>query len=280
MSDYTYLRIGGPADVVVFPRAIHEVQNVVRTAYEFGVPYTVLGNGSNILVRDRGVRGIVIMTRDLQRMSQCGNMVIAQAGVPVVALARFAETQSLGGLEFACGIPGTVGGAVRMNAGAFGGQMSDVLSHVIICTRRGRLQKLSNSELGFKYRDSAMKDNDGIVVEATYKLSPSNKDALTAKIHEYTRHRKATQPIDYPSCGSVFKRPPGDFAGRLISACGLRGKRIGGAQVSTKHAGFIINVGAATASDYLRLIQLVQAEVQRQYGVELEPEVQIVGEDD
>lgn len=279
MSQHTYLRIGGPGDVVVFPRTIREVQRVVQTAHEFRVACTVVGTGSNILVRDQGIRGVVIVTTGLRRMRQCGTSVIAEGGVSVSSLALFAAKRGLGGLEFACGIPGTVGGAIRMNAGAFGGQMSDVVNHVVVCTRQGRLRRLDKSELGFDYRDSLISTSGDMVVEATYSLVPSDTEILARKVDAFTRHRRATQPLDYPSCGSVFKRPPGDFAGRLISACGLRGTRIGGAQVSTKHGGFIINADNATASDYLRLIQLIQTEVRRQYGVPLEPEVQIIGDE-
>ncbi|NMP23660.1 UDP-N-acetylmuramate dehydrogenase [Sulfobacillus harzensis] len=279
MRVHTYSRIGGPADIAVFPRDYHEVKEALALANRFGVPHWIVGNGSNLLVRDGGVSGMAIILTGLTGVERRDDLLVARAGVPVIALARIALKEQLSGLEFASGIPGSVGGAVRMNAGAYGGQMSDILESAVVLTMQGDVSQVTKGQLGLVYRDSAIEANDWVVLEGAFRLRPGDHRAIQDCMDDLGRKRRTKQPLEYPSCGSVFKRPPGDYAGRLIQASGLQGMRIGGAQVSTKHAGFIVNVGHASCSDYVDLIRHVQAVVKREQGVELELEVKIVGDD-
>lgn len=263
---------------MVEPNSVDALSEILKACKMSGVRPVVLGNGSNVIVRDEGIKGVVIILGDdFAKIEYCGNnMVRAQAGAKLSKLCNFALEYSLGGMEFAYGIPGTVGGAAFMNAGAYGGEMKDVImvvNHMDLDGERGSLQ---GSELGFSYRHSAYVDSDFIITSVIFYLKSDNADGIKNRMESILNKRKAKQPLEYPSAGSTFKRPEGYFAGALIEECGLKGKNIGGAEVSEKHAGFIINKGGATAMDVLSLIQLVQKTVKDEKGVMLEPEVRII----
>lgn len=279
LSAHTYVQVGGKADIAVFPSNYRQVREAVLLAKHFGLAHWVIGNGSNQLVRDGGVRGLAIILTRLSGIRRADHVIIAQGGASVIRLSQFARQNQLSRLEFACGIPATVGGGVRMNAGAYGGQMSDVLESVRVLTEDGEETILGKADLGLTYRDSAIGTSGWIVLEAAFGLVSDAGEAIQARMDDFTLKRRSKQPLEYPSCGSVFKRPPHDYAGRLIQAAGLQGLRIGGAEVSTKHAGFIVNVDHASASDYLALIHRVQAVVKRKYDVALELEVTVIGDD-
>lgn len=280
MNRHTSFRIGGPADALLVPRDANWLKKALKSAQELGIPVTVVGNGSNLLVRDGGIRGLVIkLSGTLDYVHVLGTDLRAGCGVLLSTLSHVAVEAGLKGLEFAAGIPGTLGGALSMNAGAYDGEMKDVVSAVRALTLAGEEVELCGEELAFGYRHSALKARDLVAIEATLALTPGDKEASLARIAELNRLRREKQPIALPSAGSVFKRPPGHFAGRLIEQAGLKGCRIGDAEVSTLHAGFIVNVGNATARDVLDLIGHVQSKVREQSGVTLEPEVRIVGED-
>jgi UDP-N-acetylmuramate dehydrogenase len=280
MSGHTTFKIGGPADYLVLPASTREVADVLDAAEEFGVPVTILGNGSNVLVRDKGIRGLVLKFGDtLGHISHTGTTVTAGAGAALSDVVRYAASHGLTGLEFAVGIPGSIGGAVFMNAGAYEGEVGCLVAAVTAVCPGGRLKRFSHDEIGFGYRDSIFQHNGCIVCEVELKLAAGDAVAIGHKIDDYTHRREAKQPIEMPSAGSTFKRPPGHFAGTLIEQAGLKGCKIGGAQVSEKHAGFIINAGGATATDVLSLIKEVQRQVNAKYGVKLQPEVRIIGEE-
>ncbi|WP_027723851.1 UDP-N-acetylmuramate dehydrogenase [Tuberibacillus calidus] len=279
LKPHVYTRIGGKADFLVFPSNFEEVQHLVKFSLAHHIPYTILGNGSNLIIRDGGIRGIVINLTDLTDMRLEGEKIIAQCGAAIIDVSRFALKHSLTGLEFACGIPGTVGGAVYMNAGAYGGELKDVLESALILDNQGEMKRLRNDELEFSYRNSLVAQKGYLVLEAVFALTKGDSRAIKEKMDDLTFRRESKQPLEYPSCGSVFKRPPGYFAGKLIQDSGLQGTRIGGAQVSTKHAGFIVNIADATASDYISLIRHVQKTVKEKFNVDLETEVKIIGED-
>lgn len=280
MNRHTSFRIGGPADALFVPQDVGELKKALKSAQELDIPVTVIGNGSNLLVRDGGIRGLVVkLSGTLDYVHVLGTDLRAGSGVLLSTLAHVAVEAGLKGLEFAAGIPGTLGGALSMNAGAYDGEMKDVVSAVRALTLAGEEVELCGEELAFGYRHSALKARELVAVEATLTLTPGDKEASLARITELNRLRREKQPIALPSAGSVFKRPPGHFAGRLIEQAGLKGCRIGDAEVSTLHAGFIVNVGNATARDVLDLIFHVQSKVREQSGVALEPEVRIVGED-
>lgn len=279
MSRHTTFQIGGPADYLILPSSTEEVAAVLSIARENGVPVTILGNGSNVLVLDKGVRGAVVKfgeTMGYIRHSE--RVVIAGAGASLGDVSRFAASCELTGLEFAVGIPGSIGGAVFMNAGAYDGEISNVVSAVTAVCDNSKLKRFSREEIGFGYRDSVFQHNDCVVCEVELTLDYGDNDGIKCKMDDYTTRREAKQPIEMPSAGSTFKRPPGHFAGTLIEQAGLKGFSIGGAQVSEKHAGFIINAGGATATDVLALIREVQNRVQTEFGVKLHPEVRIIGE--
>ncbi|WP_017550420.1 UDP-N-acetylmuramate dehydrogenase [Heyndrickxia coagulans] len=279
LSKYTFTKTGGKADILIFPETYEEVQKTVRFASLNGVPYTILGNGSNLIIKDGGIRGIVLILTRLAKISHTGNDITAQCGAAIIDVSRYALKQKLTGLEFACGIPGSVGGALYMNAGAYGGEVKDVLKSALVLTKTGEMKRLEKSDLSFQYRKSSIAENGEIALEGTFSLEPGDAQEIKAKMDELTDLRESKQPLEYPSCGSVFKRPPGYFAGKLIQDSGLQGKRIGGVEVSTKHAGFMVNVGGGTATDYMNLIQFVQKTVKEKFGVDLETEVKIIGED-
>ncbi|WP_270998859.1 UDP-N-acetylmuramate dehydrogenase [Listeria seeligeri] len=279
LSNYTYTKTGGNADIFVMPKTIEETQAIVSYCHQNNIPLTILGNGSNLIIKDGGIRGVIVHLDLLQSIKRNNTQVIAMSGAKLIDTAKFALDESLSGLEFACGIPGSIGGALHMNAGAYGGEISDVLEAATVLTQAGELKKLKRSELKAAYRFSTIAEKKYIVLEATFALQLDDKNTIQVKMDELTAAREAKQPLEYPSCGSVFKRPPGHFAGKLIQDSGLQGHIIGGAQVSSKHAGFIVNIGGATATDYMNLIAHVQKTVREKFDVELETEVKIIGED-
>lgn len=280
MSSHTTFKIGGPADYLVLPASTEEVAAVLAAAEEYHVPVTVLGNGSNVLVRDKGIRGLVLKFGEtLGHIRHVGTTVVAGAGAALGDVVRYGASQGLIGLEFAVGIPGSIGGAVFMNAGAYEGEVGCMVAAVTAVSPSGHLKRFTHGEIAFGYRDSIFQHNECIICEVELKLAVGDKEAIARQIDEYTHKREAKQPIEKPSAGSTFKRPPGHFAGTLIEQAGLKGCKFGGAQVSEKHAGFIINAGGATATDVLSLIKEVQRQVNAKYGVKLQPEVRIIGEE-
>ncbi|WP_406944650.1 UDP-N-acetylmuramate dehydrogenase [Halobacillus sp. SY10] len=279
LRDHLYTKLGGKADFFITPTSYEEIQNVVKLSNEDNIPFTLLGNGSNLIIKDGGIRGIVINLKHLDAIYSEGNTVVAQSGARIIDASRYALDKKLSGLEFACGIPGTVGGALYMNAGAYGGEIKDVLDYAYVVDKHGTLVKRLAAELDLDYRTSNISDNGDIVVEATFQLKPAKYEDIKEVMDDLTFKRESKQPLEYPSCGSVFKRPPGYFAGKLIQDSDLQGTNIGGAEVSKKHAGFIINKDNATTSDYISLIEHVQKTVKDKFGVDLEREVRIIGDD-
>ncbi|WP_173915692.1 UDP-N-acetylmuramate dehydrogenase [Halobacillus sp. Marseille-Q1614] len=279
LKNHLYTKLGGKADFFITPTTFEEIQNVVKFSNDENIPFTLLGNGSNLIIKDGGIRGIVINLKELNNISTDGNTIVAQSGARIIDASRHALKENLSGLEFACGIPGTVGGALYMNAGAYGGEIKDVLDYAFVIDKEGNLVKRLASDLDLDYRTSNIDKNKDIVIEATFSLKPGNYEDIKAVMDDLTYKRESKQPLEYPSCGSVFKRPPGYFAGKLIQDSNLQGTSIGGAEVSKKHAGFIINKDNATTSDYIRLIEHVQRTVKQNFGVDLEREVRIIGED-
>lgn len=278
MSRHTTFRVGGPADVLVQPD-YKTLPDIIRLCRSYGEACCVVGNGSNLLVSDKGIRGVVIeMVTDQQVLTVSGEQVTAGAGMLLSKVANFAADHELTGMEFASGIPGSIGGAIVMNAGAYGGEMKDIVASVTVLDQAGNGRLLTREELEFGYRKSCILPNNYLVTEVTLQLSHGEPENIRARMKELNDQRRLKQPLEYPSAGSTFKRPEGYFAGKLIMDAGLRGYRIGDAQVSEKHCGFVINRGQATAEEILQLIAHVSAEVERQFGVKLEPEVKMVGE--
>lgn len=279
MARHTTFRIGGPADFLVMPTSTAEVAAILDLAKEYEVPVITIGNGSNVLVLDQGIRGVVLkFGKDMGYIRHQGTTVIAGAGSMLASVSRYAADQMLCGMEFAVGIPGSLGGAVFMNAGAYEGEMSHVVSAVSCVCEDGKIRKFSKEESKFAYRHSIFQDNGCTICEVELRLREGNPDTIRCKMAEYISRRQTKQPVEMPSAGSTFKRPPGYYAGTLIDQAGLKGLTIGGAQVSPKHAGFIVNTGGATAKDVLALIREVQRRVRDEYGVDLQPEVRILGE--
>ena len=278
MSAHTTFKIGGPADVLVRPSSVAQVQGVVRICRETAAKLWVIGCGSDLLVADAGLAGVVMECGErLARITVEGTRLAAQAGATNAAVSEAACAHGLSGYEFACGIPGTVGGAAIMNAGAYEGAFADVARELTCVDVDGNLVHVSHDEADWGYRHSMMSDRGLIVVEATLELAPAPQAAIRAKIDDLTARREAKQPLDMPSAGSTFKRPEGYFAGKLIQDAGLRGYRVGGAQVSEKHTGFVVNAGGATAADVCQLICDVQDRVRATQGVDLHPEVRMWG---
>ena len=279
MADYTSFRAGGCARYLAFPEDEAALIAVMREVQEAGVPYYVTGNGSNILVRDGGFPGVIIKIADgFLEIRTEGNRIIAGAGALLSAIAKEAARQSLSGLEFASGIPGSLGGAVYMNAGAYDGEMKNVLETVrLLDPQTGTIREAIAEELELGYRYSKLYETGEIVLGAVMQLQPGDQEEIRGKIRDFTERRTTKQPLSYPSAGSFFKRPEGYFAGKLVQDAGLKGLTVGGAQVSTLHSGFVINIGGATATDIIALMHLVQARVKEQFGVDLEPEVRIIG---
>ena len=279
MSRHTTFRVGGPADVLFLPESEEQLLQALSIAREAGVPCFVIGNGSNLVVKDGGIRGLVIaLGEGMAAIARAGETLTAWAGASLARVSAYAQASGLSGLEFASGIPGTLGGGCAMNAGAYGGQLSDVLVDARVLLD-GVVRTLTVEEMQMGYRTSLPLRRGGIVISARFALTPDDPEAIAARMRELNARRRDKQPLNYPSAGSTFKRPEGYFAGALIEQAGLKGKRVGGAQVSEKHAGFIVNTGGATAADILTLIGTVQDEVADRFGVRLETEVRILGED-
>ena len=279
MSLHTTFRIGGPADLFVTPGSIQAVADSIRICKETQTPYAVIGNGSNLLVSDTGYRGVIIQIgRNLNQVSVNGEEIRAQAGAMLSVIAKTALSESLTGFEFASGIPGTLGGAAVMNAGAYGGEMKDVLTEVTVLTREGEIRTVPAEKLEMGYRTSLAAKNGWIILEAVLKFQKGDAEAIRGRMEELKMQRVTKQPLDLPSAGSTFKRPEGYFAGKLIMDAGLAGASVGGAQVSEKHCGFVINRKNATSADVAGLIQKVTETVQEKFGVTLEPEVIFLGD--
>jgi len=279
MSVHTYFKIGGPADLLVTPITVEEVKAVIDLCITSKVPYMVIGNGTNLLVSDKGIRGVVIKIAEAFNDYRVeGNKIVAAAGNLLTALSKVAMAHNLGGFEFASGIPGTIGGAIVMNAGAYGGEMKDVVTAVTYIDDKGQLIKATNAEMDFAYRKSCISGTGNVVLEVEMTFDTKAADEIKVIIDALTVKRTTKQPLEMPSAGSTFKRPPDNFAGKLIDDAGLRGLRHGDAQVSEKHCGFVVNRGAATANEVEALIKTVQKTVYDQFGVLLEPEVKIIGE--
>jgi UDP-N-acetylmuramate dehydrogenase len=280
MSEHTTFRIGGKADAVCFVQELGELQELFSYVTKENIPYLVVGGGSNLLVRDEGFKGVVIIMREhlasIEQDEENELILVAGGGLPLINLVRYCSRRGLGGLEFLAGIPGTVGGAVIMNAGAFGQDMAAVLRSIELFSPQGELISREASDLVFSYRASSIQEGT-IVVRASLQCTQETPQIVSKRVAEYLASRKATQPLEYPSAGSVFRNPPGDYAGRLIEKTGLKGKMIGGAMISPKHANYIVNTGGATAEDVLALMEMAKEKVRKQTGIELEPEIRVVG---
>lgn len=279
MQNHTSFKIGGPADLMVIPRNIEEIKIVVSYCKQHTIPLLVIGRGSNLLVRDKGIRGVVMkLGYNFQAFHLEGEQIWAQAGISLAELAHNAAAASLRGLEFAEGIPGSLGGAVVMNAGAYGGEMKDVIIEVQAISATGEIRLFKGSEMEYSYRHSVFQESPYFVLAARMQLETGDKDGIYARIQEYASRRREKQPLEQPSAGSTFRRPDGFYVGPMIEELGLKGYQLGGAQISDKHAGFIINRDKASAADVLALIALVQTRVREKFGVALQPEVRVVGE--
>ncbi|OHO26293.1 UDP-N-acetylmuramate dehydrogenase [Streptococcus sp. HMSC034B04] len=278
LKQYTYTKVGGAADYLVFPRNRYELARAVKFANREQIPWMVLGNASNIIVRDGGIRGFVIMFDKLNGVAVDGYTIEAEAGANLIETTHIALHHSLTGFEFACGIPGSIGGAVFMNAGAYGGEIAHILLSCKVLTRDGEIKNISAQDMKFGYRRSYVQQTGDVVISANFALAPGMHRVIRQEMERLTHLRQLKQPLEYPSCGSVFKRPVGHFAGQLISEANLKGYRIGGVEVSTKHAGFMVNVDNGTAADYENLIAHVIETVKVHSGVTLEREVRIIGE--
>ena len=281
LARHTTWRIGGPADVLVIPDTLTEMKAALATAKRHELPVFVLGRGSNLLVKDGGMRGVVLKLGDgFAAVETSGCSLTALAGRTIISAANIAIRSGLSGLEFASLIPGTVGGAVTMNAGAYGGEIKDVLAKATVIDRAGEVTEVLPQELAFAYRRSAVEEKGLVVVEATFALKAGDRAQMLERVRAWSERRAATQPLSMPNCGSVFRNPAGDFSARLIEAAGLKGHRIGNAMISDLHANFIVNLGQAQATDALALMNLAQTAVWERFGVKLEPEVRVVGEDE
>lgn len=280
MSRHTTFRVGGPADFFVTPKAKEEVRDVIRICKEAGMPYYIIGNGSNLLVSDAGYRGVIVQIyKEMNEVKVEGDLVKAQAGALLSGIAAKALGAELSGFEFASGIPGTIGGACAMNAGAYGGEMKDVLESVTVLTGEGKIIELGRNELELGYRTSVIAKKGYIVLGVALKLECGDGEKIKTYMDELKEKRVTKQPLEYPSAGSTFKRPEGYFAGKLIEDAGLRGFQVGGAQVSEKHCGFVINRDHAAAADIMELMRQVQIRVKENSGVDLEPEVKRLGDE-
>lgn len=279
MKKHTTFRIGGPADYYLCPHSTEELQKILQICRENKLEFFILGNGSNLLVSDKGYRGVVIqLWKNFSDIETEDNTITVKAGALLSKVAAEALEESLTGMEFASGIPGTMGGAVMMNAGAYGGEMKDIIREVTVLTREGELLTLSKEEMNFGYRTSVVKEKGYVVISTVLQLRKGDREEIRKVMDELKERRVTKQPLDMPSAGSTFKRPEGYFAGKLIMDAGLRGFSVGGAQISEKHCGFVVNKGDATAADVLGLIGEVQKRVQEKFGVALEPEVKFLGE--
>lgn len=280
LKNHLYLRLGGKADYLLFPKTFSELKDVISLFKSEAIPITIVGRGSNIIVKDGGVRGAVISLVKLNEIKVDGEYIYAAAGASLIKTAKLAMNHNLTGLEFASGIPGTIGGAVFMNAGAFGGEMKDVLDSVIVLNKNNEVELRKVENLDLSYRKTNIDENNEVIIEALIKLKKGSHLEIKKLTNHLTEQRNLKQPLNYPSCGSVFKRPKGMFAGKLIQDAGLQGYRVGGAVVSSKHANFILNDSNATAKDYISVIEHVRNTVLNKFGVLMELEVRIIGEDD
>ncbi len=279
LAQFTYTETGGPADVLVFPKRKEEIAAMISYINEKRWPLTILGNASNLIVRDGGIRGVTMILTEMDQITVEKDQVIAQAGAAMIEVSKKAYHASLTGLEFACGIPGSIGGAVYMNAGAYDGEVKDVIKSVTLLSLTGEIKEVSNEDMAFVYRNSLIQKTGDIVIDVSFQLEEGDQDAIKERMDELTILRTTRQPLEYPSCGSVFKRPTGYFTGKLIQEAGLQGLKWGGAQISTKHAGFIVNINHATATDYIELIDHIKEVILEKNDVQLETEVRIIGED-
>lgn len=280
MKNHTSFKIGGEAKILVEPSSVDHLKKVMMLITEMGINYHIIGNGSNLLVKDGGFNGVIVKISDKMNAVRIdGEAVYAEAGILLSTLSKRIMENSLTGFEFASGIPGTLGGAVFMNAGAYGGEMKDIVQSVIVMDKKGKVFEMTNGDLRFGYRSSSIQDNDYIVLEAKMKFEKGCIDEIKATTNDLTKKRTTKQPLSVPSAGSTFKRPEGHFAGQLIEESGLRGIRHGGAMVSDLHCGFVVNTGDATAKDVLELISTIKKIVLDNFSVELEPEVRVIGED-
>ncbi len=274
MSKNTSFKTGGACGIRISPSSENQLIDIINKAKELNIPFIVLGNGTNVLIPDEGIKkAVIVIGNNMANISLDGETLSFSAGTNLTALCRFALENSLSGLEFAFGIPGTCGGAVYMNAGAYGGEMKDILTEITALTPKGDIETINASDAQLSYRHSVFKENGYIILSAKANLQYDKKKNIKAKMDDFLGRRKSKQPLEYPSAGSTFKRPEGYFAGALIEQCNLKGKSIGGAQVSEKHAGFVINKGGATSTDILNLIEHIKQTVKTQTGVTLEPEV-------
>ncbi|QGT99413.1 UDP-N-acetylenolpyruvoylglucosamine reductase [Candidatus Syntrophocurvum alkaliphilum] len=279
MKKHTTFKIGGPADVMVLPENVDEIKTIIKYSNENKIPLFIFGFGSNLLVTDKGIRGIVLkIGNNLKKIDINETQIIAEAGIRLTELSKKVAANSLSGLEFAEGIPGSLGGAVVMNAGAYDSEMKNILVEVETIDLNGNTKKFTNKQMGLGYRKSVFQNSTDIIVKAQIKLNPGNKEEILTKMRTFSKQRREKQPIEWPSAGSVFKRPEGLYVGPMVEKMGLKGFTIGGAQVSEKHAGFIINSGNATANDVLALIEHIKKRAVTEYNVSLQPEIKIVGE--
>lgn len=279
MKNHTSFKVGGPADILLIPENAQEVQAIIKLCKENKVDYYVIGNGSNLIVKDGGIRGVVIKLTKLDKIHAEGNKVIAQSGASLQNVAQLALGAALKGMEFASGIPGSIGGAAAMNAGAYDGEMSMILESMLVIDGNGELLTLTKDEMELDYRSSAILKHGYAVLQVTLSLHEGENEVIKARMDTLAKKRSDIQPLEYPSAGSTFKRPEGYFSGKLIQDCNLKGVCVGGAQVSEKHSGFIINKANASAKDILDLIAMVQREVEEKFGVQLHTEVRIWGEE-
>ena len=279
LSEYVNFKVGGPADILLIPNSKEQVIKSIKICKENNIPFYLIGNGSNILVRDGGFRGVVLSLKNVKNIYVDGEKIEAECGVMLKEVSDKAIENSLTGFEFACGIPGTIGGAVFMNAGAYDGEISKVIESAEVIDENCNIIRLSREELDFGYRSSLVMNKGYTVLSAVFKLEKGQVKTIKELIEDLTNKRESKQPLEYPSAGSTFKRPTGYFAGKLIQDAGLKGYSIGGAAVSEKHSGFVINKGNATAKDITDLIKHIQDEVKKQFGVDLHPEVRIIGEE-
>ncbi|WP_026894602.1 UDP-N-acetylmuramate dehydrogenase [Clostridiisalibacter paucivorans] len=279
MKRHTYFKIGGPADILVLPKTVDEIIFILDICKENGIDYFIMGNGTNLLVTDKGIRGIVVkIGENFNDIKINGNKIVAQGGSLLSQISKIALNHGLTGMEFASGIPGSIGGAVTMNAGAYGPEMKDIVTKVKCIDSRGRIKTYSNEDMEFGYRYSRVVKDNLIVVEVEMELNKGEYGLIKVQMDDLTKKRTSKQPLNMPSAGSTFKRPEGDYASRLIDAAGLKGVRFGDAQVSDKHCGFVVNCGNATAEDVLRLIKFVQKTIKDKFDIKLEPEIKIIGE--
>lgn len=279
MSKHTTFKIGGPADCLVFPASVEDVTRVFKLIGQYEVPFTILGNGSNVLVLDKGIRGVVVkINSPFATIHHENNHIFASAGALLADVSKYAASHALTGLEFAVGIPGSIGGAVFMNAGAYDGEIKNVVAAVTAVNQQGEVVHYNQTELEFAYRHSIFQENEQVICEVELILEKGNPMEIEEKMGLLTQKRESRQPLEMPSAGSTFKRPQGYFAGTLIEQTDLKGFKVGGAQISTKHAGFVVNSGQATAKDVLELIDAVQQRVYEKHGVKLYPEVRMIGD--